>query len=153
MCGIPKPVLREHGGRQLFGPPSLCLGPRHLQEGPRSLSRLSIPTRSLRSFPPFPRPLLRSSTPPPSRRLPEKTAPAKNSLLLLVSMYNGAYLRRNGSGSAAGASLEADIRRHAANAATVRSGHAVGRRAHTQLVKDGGELGPSPRVSALTHRC
>lgn len=95
------------------------------------------------------------STPTPSRQLPEKTAPAKNSLLLLVSMYNRASLDRNGSGSAAAVSLEltislADIRRHATNAATVRSGHAVGRRAHMQLVEDWGRQ--DGRVSALIRR-
>lgn len=91
-------------------------GPRRLQEGPGSLSRF---------------------LPSPSRRLPEKTAPAKNSLLLRVSMYNRAYLAWN---------PPFDSRRHTSNAATVRSGHAVGRRAHTELVKDGGgEGGAGPR--------
>lgn len=44
-------------------------------------------------------------------------------------MYNRAYLAWN---------PPFDSRRHTSNAATVRSGHAVGRRAHTELVKDGG---------------
>lgn len=115
-------------------PPPVSEGPRRLQEVPRSLSRLYISTRSLRSFLPLTGPLVRgeapsaalsSSAPTPSRQLPEKTAPAKNSLLL-VSMYNRAHLHRSGSGSAAGVSSEssvsqADTRRHAA---TVRSGHA-----------------------------
>lgn len=68
-------------------------------------------------------------------------------------MYNRAYLHRNGSGSAAAVGLEstvwqADTRRHAA---TVRSGHAVGRRAHTELVEDWGSQ--DRRGSALISRC
>lgn len=100
-------MLNSRGSKQHSDRPPLPVseGPRRLQEGPGSLSR--FPTVSEASGPPS-----------PSRRLPEKTAPAINSLLLRVSMYNRAYLAWN---------PPFDSRRHASNAATVRSGHAVER--------------------------